>query len=254
MHVNKRVYRRASTPSAYDSTSMDFDQSGSSAMSAITHDDEPFELSSRFDPTLKPTPEQHSAADSDMHEIQEYLNRLRMTSTSRFSTTIGPSSETKLCAMPKRKSSCQGLDYRASHNRLADFDDDEESGYFSDPASNGSGNTKSFNSFYSRDDASITSRSFSEGSARFRSSLASQSLDLGDIFALRARNDNSPKAAKRVSSGTLSAVSTKSAEESSFGGQTSKPSMSGEERFNAPCSKEKSDSITMPSRRGSTVS
>eukprot|EP00980_Cylindrotheca_fusiformis_P011993 scaffold2836_cov99-Cylindrotheca_fusiformis.AAC.8 len=101
------------------------EQSLSSAMSAVTMEDDP---SPRFDPILKPMLENEQSYHED-GQVREYMERVKMDSSLRFSTTLGPSTETELCAMPRRKDSCADSDYETASDdcSISDYGDDNNS-------------------------------------------------------------------------------------------------------------------------------
>lgn len=208
MHVSKS--RQQSIASFSDSSL--FDQSVSSVISELTIDeDDTFEMSSRFGPTLKSTP---------------YLDRVRMTSSSRFCTSISPSTESNLCVMPKRKSSSL---------------DEHDSDYYNDSLQGMYQTTGTENPSSSQD---LSDRMFENYGC------PSLSLDLDDIFEERICSDVSPQIVKRKSSLLSIAASAKKAE---LFMSISDSSSSGDERFQVACPKEKTNSMAMPSRRMSST-
>jgi hypothetical protein len=226
MQVSK--FQRESIASSSDSSSPSLlDQSVSSVISGLTVDEE------TFGPTLKSTPEQQCATDPDIQDIEQYSDSVRMTSSSRFCTSIGPSTETSFCVMPKRQSSSKRLDWT---------DLDDESDDYKDPLQ-GSYQTTGL------EDPS-SSQDLSDGRFQSYYPCPSLSLDLDDIFEERKCSDTSPQVAKRKPSLSSIAASSKKAE---LVVNICEPSSPGDERFEvAP--KEKANSITMPSRQMSTRS
>lgn len=252
------TYHSESTSDSSAPTSTSLDQSLSSCISAITVDEDTFEMaaSSRFSLMLTPTPEQQASADSDIQDIRQYLDCVRMTSSRRFCTTITPSTETQLCPMPQRKSSAQTLDYSTAHDKEDDLEE-EENDYYSDPLQ-GSFYPSGYESFHTGLQDPSSSYNLPDGGSRFLSyppvAASNISLDLDDVFEVNACLDTSPVAAKRISSASLSAAARRAdlcLNINEDATSVSRPSFSSSARFRAPCSKSSSSSVTMPSRRDS---
>lgn len=218
----------------YDhSDSSSFEQSLSSAISAITLDEDGFnEMSARFDPTLKPMLEHRS--HHERRATGKHMDLVRMNSSRRFSTTVGPSTETKLCAMPMRKSSSTGLDFKTASEDCIILNADEDTSFCYDDPLLLEESSNSFSSFYN----SEVERSLSSKTPTYPYT-STNSLDLDDIFEVASDDDVSlTPSAKEVEDYVKSLQRPDSPE-------------SGDERFRVACPKEKTNSITMPSRRGS---
>jgi len=231
-------------------------------------------------------PEQQRASDPDMEEVQQYLDTLRVASNSnnRFSSFAGDD----LCQCPRRKSSSSHLDYRTALRHSVDsyFLNDEK-----DSVNPLQGDIDSYESLYTtgleQDDEALPLSFTPPRSRNYAVGMSSVSLDLDDICdesddtppntTAETSNpsvDVSPQMARRRSSITCTSSADRSAagrlpivnllaaaaggrsqdhdEGRHYAGDSGDICLAGSDRFETRCPKEKTNSISQPTRREST--
>eukprot|EP00980_Cylindrotheca_fusiformis_P011992 scaffold2836_cov99-Cylindrotheca_fusiformis.AAC.7 len=162
-----------------------------------------------FDPEVKSTHNDDSemADTTNPHGLRKFLDSVRMTSTRRFCTSIFPSIETKLCDIPKRKSSAQTLDYKTASDISSDFFTESAYDYYDDRL-HGSIITGSSMGSLNPDILEESPTGFRRRGSTYSRRTSTESMVLGNIFEPDSSQDVSPVVAKRYSSTSFDSIST----------------------------------------------